>query len=154
MSSLGCGTSIDFHKSIDYLFLVGTEEGKIHKCSKAYASKYLSTFNAHHMTVYAVRWNHFHSKIFISCSADWTIKIWEHTCPDPIFTFDLGSAVCPIIFLLQLASQSAVAPCHGICEFLTQTWVIHNRFCQSSVCFHGSSYEKFIAYSIQYKIKH
>ena len=93
LSSLGCGTSIDFHKTIDYLFLVGTEEGKIHKCSKAYASKYLSTFNAHHMTVYSVRWNHFHSKIFISCSADWTIKIWDHTCPDPIFTFDLGSAV-------------------------------------------------------------
>jgi len=92
-TSLGCGTSIDFHKTIDYLFLVGTEEGKIHKCSKAYASKYLSTFNAHHMTVYAVRWNHFHSKIFISCSADWTIKIWDHTCPEPIFTFDLGSAV-------------------------------------------------------------
>lgn len=93
LTSLGCGTSIDFHKSVDYLFLVGTEEGKIHKCSKAYASKYLSTFNAHHMTVYSVRWNHFHSKVFISCSADWTIKIWDHTCPDPIFTFDLGSAV-------------------------------------------------------------
>uniref|UniRef100_A0A8V0Y687 Dynein axonemal intermediate chain 1 n=1 Tax=Gallus gallus TaxID=9031 RepID=A0A8V0Y687_CHICK len=27
----GCGTSFDFHKKIDYLFLVGTEEGKIYK---------------------------------------------------------------------------------------------------------------------------
>ncbi|XP_075438618.1 dynein axonemal intermediate chain 1 isoform X2 [Ascaphus truei] len=27
----GCGTSFDFHKQIDYLFLVGTEEGKIYK---------------------------------------------------------------------------------------------------------------------------
>uniref|UniRef100_A0A672VB93 Dynein axonemal intermediate chain 1 n=1 Tax=Strigops habroptila TaxID=2489341 RepID=A0A672VB93_STRHB len=26
-----CGTSFDFHKKIDYLFLVGTEEGKIYK---------------------------------------------------------------------------------------------------------------------------
>lgn len=26
-----CGTSFDFHKQMDYLFLVGTEEGKIHK---------------------------------------------------------------------------------------------------------------------------
>lgn len=26
-----CGTSFDFHRQIDYLFLVGTEDGKIHK---------------------------------------------------------------------------------------------------------------------------
>ena len=45
MNALGCGTAIDFHKTVDYLFLVGTEEGKIHKCSKAYSSKYLSSFD-------------------------------------------------------------------------------------------------------------
>jgi len=93
LSTLGCGSAFDFHKSIDYLFLVGTEEGKIHKCSKAYSSKYLASFDAHHMAVYAVRWNHFHPKIFISCSADWTVKVWDHTHPEPLFTFDLGSAV-------------------------------------------------------------
>lgn len=93
LSSLGCGTAFDFHRSIDYLFLVGTEEGRIHKCSKAYSSKYLSTFDAHHMAVYAVKWNHFHPKIFISCSADWSVKVWDHTCPDPLFSFDLNSAV-------------------------------------------------------------
>lgn len=43
--TLGCGTAFDFHKSIDYLFLVGTEEGKIHKCSKAYSTQYLNTYN-------------------------------------------------------------------------------------------------------------
>ncbi|XP_042660760.1 dynein axonemal intermediate chain 1 isoform X4 [Tyto alba] len=31
LQTLGCGTSFDFHKKIDYLFLVGTEEGKIYK---------------------------------------------------------------------------------------------------------------------------
>jgi len=93
LTTLGCGTSFDFHKAIDYLFLVGTEEGKIQKCSKAYSSKYVGSYDAHHMAVYSVRWNHFHTKIFVSCSADWTVKIWDHTCPDPIFTFDLGSAV-------------------------------------------------------------
>ncbi|KAB0391872.1 hypothetical protein E2I00_013029 [Balaenoptera physalus] len=29
--TVGCGTAFDFHKEIDYLFLVGTEEGKIYK---------------------------------------------------------------------------------------------------------------------------
>ncbi|XP_036839755.1 dynein intermediate chain 1, axonemal isoform X2 [Oncorhynchus mykiss] len=30
-----CGISFDFHKQIDYFFLFGTKEGKIHKCSTA-----------------------------------------------------------------------------------------------------------------------
>ncbi|XP_037631943.1 dynein, axonemal, intermediate chain 1, paralog 2 [Sebastes umbrosus] len=88
-----CGTSFDFHKQIDYLFLVGTEEGKIHKCSKTYSSQFLETYNAHSMAVDAVRWNHFHPKVFISCSSDWTVKIWDHTINTPMFTFDLNAAV-------------------------------------------------------------
>ncbi|XP_029437188.1 dynein intermediate chain 1, axonemal [Rhinatrema bivittatum] len=90
---IGSGTSFAFHKQKDHLFLVGTEEGKIHKCSKAYSSHFLETYNAHNMTVDAVRWNPFHSKIFISCSSDWTVKIWDHTINTPMFTFDLNAAV-------------------------------------------------------------
>ncbi|XP_070542719.1 dynein intermediate chain 2, ciliary-like isoform X1 [Ptychodera flava] len=92
--TLGSGTCFDFHKQTDYLFLVGTEEGKIHKCSKAYSSQFLDTFDAHHMAVYKVQWNTFHPKIFISCSADWSVKIWDSSfTKGPMFTFDLGSSV-------------------------------------------------------------
>lgn len=38
------GTCFDFNKKIDHLFVVGTEEGKIHLCSKAYNSQYLQTY--------------------------------------------------------------------------------------------------------------
>ncbi|XP_041915002.1 dynein, axonemal, intermediate chain 1, paralog 2 [Alosa sapidissima] len=93
LPTMACGTSFDFHKQIDYLFLVGTEEGKIHKCSKAYSSQFLQTYDAHNMAVDAVKWNHFHPKVFISCSSDWTVKIWDHTIDTPMFTFDLNSAV-------------------------------------------------------------
>lgn len=75
--SAGCGTAFDFHRKNDYLFLVGTEEGKIHQCSKAYSSQFLDTVDAHNMAVYKVRWNPFHPRIYITCSADWTVKIWE-----------------------------------------------------------------------------
>ncbi|KAM3877528.1 dynein, axonemal, intermediate chain 1, paralog 2 [Diretmus argenteus] len=91
--SMACGTSFDFHRHIDYLFLVGTEEGKIHKCSKTYSSQFLETYDAHNMPVDAVKWNHFHPKVFISCSFDWTVKIWDHTINTPMFTFDLNAAV-------------------------------------------------------------
>ncbi|KAM9102070.1 dynein axonemal intermediate chain 1 isoform 2-T2 [Sarcophilus harrisii] len=91
--TVGCGTAFDFHKQIDYLFLVGTEEGKIYKCSKTYSSQFLDTFEAHNMAVDAVTWNPYHSKVFMSCSSDWTVKIWDHTIKKPMFIYDLNSAV-------------------------------------------------------------
>ena len=45
------------------------------------------------MAVYTVKWNKFHPKIFLSCSADWTVKMWDHTVKTPLLTFDLGVAV-------------------------------------------------------------
>uniref|UniRef100_A0A8D2NXV1 Dynein axonemal intermediate chain 1 n=1 Tax=Zosterops lateralis melanops TaxID=1220523 RepID=A0A8D2NXV1_ZOSLA len=93
LQTFGSGTSFDFHKKIDYLFLVGTEEGKIYKCSKNYSSQFLDVFEAHHMAVDSISWNPFHLKVFISCSSDWTVKIWDHTIKTPMFVYDLGTAV-------------------------------------------------------------
>lgn len=31
------------------------------------------------MAVDSVSWNPYHLKVFISCSSDWTVKIWDHT---------------------------------------------------------------------------
>ena len=55
-------------------------KGLDNKGANIYLSLYLFflSLQAHHMAVYSVKWNHFHPKIFISCSADWTVKIWDH----------------------------------------------------------------------------
>ena len=74
-TGLAGGCCFDFSGKQNHLFLVGTEEGNIHKCSKSYSGQYLQTYEGHHMAVYAVKWNPFHEDIFISCSADWTIKV-------------------------------------------------------------------------------
>eukprot|EP00051_Salpingoeca_urceolata_P013284 m.166338 g.166338 ORF g.166338 m.166338 type:complete len:740 (-) comp17751_c0_seq9:195-2414(-) len=87
------GTCFDFHKSADLLFVVGTEEGKMYKCSKAYSTKFLQAYAPHSMAVYAMHWNPHHPSIFATCGADWTLRIYDHDFPDPIFTFDLGDAV-------------------------------------------------------------
>jgi dynein intermediate chain 1, axonemal len=70
LSGLAGGCCFDFNKTSEHLFIVGTEEGKIHKCSKAYNSQYLDTYEGHYMAVYGVRWNHFHPRVFLSSSAD------------------------------------------------------------------------------------
>eukprot|EP00981_Chlorochromonas_danica_P014195 scaffold7537_cov179-Ochromonas_danica.AAC.16 len=93
LSGLAGGCCFDFNRYNEHLFIVGTEEGKIHKCSKAYSGQYLETYQGHHMAVYAIKWNPFHPRVFISCSADWTVKIWDHNIATPIMSFDLGNAV-------------------------------------------------------------
>jgi dynein intermediate chain 1 len=45
------------------------------------------------MAVYSVRWNPFHPGVFASCSADWTVKIWEHTTATPLATFEFETSV-------------------------------------------------------------
>ena len=90
---LAGGMCFDFNPFDDHMFLVGTEEGKIHLCSKAYAGQYLETYEGHYLAVYAVKWNTFHPRVFISCSADWTIKMWDKEITRPVMAFDLGCAI-------------------------------------------------------------
>lgn len=93
LSGLAGGLCFDFHKQNQDLFLIGTEEGRIHKCSKSFSGQYLDTYEGHSMAVYTVRWNEFHPNIFISSSADWTVKLWDHTCKTPVMSFDLAQQV-------------------------------------------------------------
>ena len=93
LGSLAGGCCIDFNKAQDHLFVVGTEEGRVHKCSTAYNSQYLETYAGHHMAVYTVKWNEHHPRAFLSASADWTVKLWDHGFAKPAMSFDLNSAV-------------------------------------------------------------
>jgi len=94
VNALAGGCCFDFNETQTHLFVVGTEEGLIHKCSKAYNSQYLDTYNAHHMPVYAVRWNKMHPRVFLSASADWSVKLWDSVdASAPFLQFDLGSPV-------------------------------------------------------------
>lgn len=90
---LAGGCCFDFNKQNEHLFVVGTEEGSIHSYSKAYNAQHLRSFQGHHMAVYSVRWNTFNPKVFLSCSADWTVKLWESSTTRPVMTFDLNNSV-------------------------------------------------------------
>jgi len=90
------GCCMDFCRAPgqDHLYLVGTEEGNVHRCSKAYSGDALGTFGGHSMAVYAVRWNLVHTRMFLSASADWSVRVWDSRRTDkPVMKFDLGDAV-------------------------------------------------------------
>lgn len=99
LPKLMSGLCICFSDHDDGIFLVGTEEGDIHKYSRVLQSKGpLSVFKGHTMAVYSVKWSPFNPEVFISSSADWTVKLWRCTntsgpSVDPIGSFDLVHAV-------------------------------------------------------------
>lgn len=65
----------------DALFVVGTEEGFLHKCSSAFNAEYVASYARHDGAVYAVAWNRRHGRVFLSASADWTVRLWHDARP-------------------------------------------------------------------------
>lgn len=66
-----------FHPQQKDTYLCGIQSGLIFKCSVSYSSKYLMTYAGHYMSVYELDYNRFNPDVFISCSCDWRVKIWE-----------------------------------------------------------------------------
>ena len=56
----------------------------------------METYKDHYLAVYSVKWNEFHPKTFLSCSADWTIKMWIMDLKRPILSYDLGNAITDV----------------------------------------------------------
>ncbi|XP_061687773.1 dynein axonemal intermediate chain 1-like isoform X3 [Syngnathoides biaculeatus] len=127
------GISFDFHKKTDSLFVVGTEVGKIHKCSKNYSSQFLETYAAHNMAVDAVKWNPYHPKVFISCSSDWTIKIWDHTVNTPMFTFELKAPVGDVAWAPYSSTVFAAVTTEGLVHVFDLSINKYQAICQQPV---------------------
>ena len=87
------GSCLDFNQHLPHLFLLGTEEGGIHLYSKAYNTQHVRSYLGHHMAVYSLSFNPFHPGVFLSCSGDWQVKLWEMDCERPVMSFDLGCGV-------------------------------------------------------------
>jgi dynein intermediate chain 4, axonemal len=79
ISRRASGLCFDFHKNDSSTYMVGTEDGILHRCSVSYNEQYLDNYFGHAGPVYRVRFSPFSSNIFMSCSADWTIKVWHTT---------------------------------------------------------------------------
>jgi dynein intermediate chain 1 len=111
--SLSGGTCFDFNWQDDGIFVVGTEDGLVRRCSKAYSARYLNAYEGHHMAVYAVRWNRFHPSVFLSCGADWTVKLWEASSPRPLLSFDLSNSVGDVAWAPYSSTVFAAVTSNG-----------------------------------------
>ena len=64
LTALAAACCFDFNPTRDAEFVVGTEEGAIHKCSKAFSSQYLQSYEVW------LEWHKYHSAFLKSHSRD------------------------------------------------------------------------------------
>ncbi|XP_065673190.1 dynein axonemal intermediate chain 4-like [Hydra vulgaris] len=91
ISRLAAGMCFDFHPSEGNTYLVGTEEGLIHRCSCSYNEQFLETYKDHKGTLYSLQWSPFDEDVFMSCSSDWTIRLWTLEKTESILTLQSSS---------------------------------------------------------------
>ncbi|XP_028987572.1 dynein axonemal intermediate chain 4 [Betta splendens] len=97
LSALTSGLCLDFHSLDSSLYVVGTSEGLIHKCSCSNNQQCLETYKKHFCPVNGVAWSPFSPDVFLSCSSDWTIQLWKQDHPSPVLSFtSTQSAVCDV----------------------------------------------------------
>lgn len=87
ISRRASGLCIDFSLKDPNIYIAGTEDGHIHKCSCSYNEQHLDNFFGHSGPVYKLRWSPFCPNTFLSCSADWTIKLWNQERHTAILSF-------------------------------------------------------------------
>ncbi|XP_034540734.1 WD repeat-containing protein 78 [Notolabrus celidotus] len=78
---------IDFHPTDSSIYLVGTHEGKIHKCSISKSQDFLGTYKKHICPVNHLAWSPFSPDVFLSCSSDWSIQLWRQDLFTPVLSF-------------------------------------------------------------------
>jgi WD40 repeat protein len=84
ISRQAAGLGFNFLPNDLNTYIVGTEEGAIHKCSVSYNEQYLDSYEGHEGPVYRIKFSQKWPSIFLSCSADWTIGLYHVKAKAPL----------------------------------------------------------------------
>ena len=66
-----------FNHGTNSMVLVGTDEGQLWPVTLDGELLEWGPILAHQGPVYTVEWNPFHPHVFLTCGADWLVKIWD-----------------------------------------------------------------------------
>ncbi|XP_071516735.1 dynein axonemal intermediate chain 1-like [Panulirus ornatus] len=92
----GVATSIAFRPDNECVLLLGVDTGAVFQCSTVFLKHSVFRYPAHTSPVRGVAWNIHHHKTFVSCSLDWTIKVWLQHSSTPLITLNLGGGVAGV----------------------------------------------------------
>lgn len=119
VSRQASGLCFDFPIDDASVYLAGTEGGMLHRCSCSYNEQYLETYSGHTGPIYRVRCSPFWPPAFLSCSADWTVKLWHQKNPEPLNSFqsvDLTNVVHDVAWSPSNATVFASVAADGRIE--------------------------------------
>ncbi|CAH8559841.1 unnamed protein product [Schistosoma turkestanicum] len=116
ISRTAFATSMAFNKRESSIYVVGTESGPIYKCSYSYNEQYLDTYSGHTASVYQIEWSPFVSEIFLSCSADMTMRLWHSDHQKPLVTIERNMTTVPSISWSSHNSLIFAAVAEGVLE--------------------------------------
>lgn len=88
ISRIASGFSFDFSSKDHRVYIAGTEDGFIHKCSTSYAEQYLESYEGHLGPVYGLQWSPFRKDMFLSSSGDWTLRMWQEGRDSSLLLFN------------------------------------------------------------------
>ncbi|XP_030761738.1 WD repeat-containing protein 78-like isoform X1 [Sitophilus oryzae] len=75
---------IRWHPVDPNIYLVGTNEGVVHKCSTNYLNQHLDLFLTHDGPINELKYSPFTDKIYASCGDDWHLRIWAEGISEPL----------------------------------------------------------------------
>ena len=91
ISRISSGFSFDFSSKDHRVYIAGTEDGFIHKCSTSYAEQYLESYEGHLGPVYGLQWSPYRKDMFLSSSGDWTLRMWQEGRDASLLLFNNSS---------------------------------------------------------------
>lgn len=74
---------------------------------------FLRQLQGHSYAVYSVRWHHSRAGLFLSCSADWSVKLWDQSRTCALFSFDLHAPVFDVAWAPFAASVFVASTADG-----------------------------------------
>ncbi|KAJ8722440.1 hypothetical protein PYW07_003620 [Mythimna separata] len=97
-----------WHPNIEHIYLVGTDEGCVHRCSTHYLNQHMDVFRAHAGPVTDMCVSPFMDYLIATCGADHAIRLWIEGMDGVIMTLVCSGAVngisfCPINSTILLA---------------------------------------------------
>ncbi|XP_063227527.1 dynein axonemal intermediate chain 4-like isoform X3 [Bacillus rossius redtenbacheri] len=95
------------HPGDPRVYLVGTDEGSVHRCSLSDHHQSLGVFLAHLGPVYSLQFSPFDGKLLLSCGADARLRVWGEGCSEPVLA--LSACNEPVLLATRRGRRGAPA---------------------------------------------
>eukprot|EP00796_Vickermania_ingenoplastis_P010570 gene10570-7340_t len=82
------GMCFDICPTDSAIYVVGTEDGSVYQCNKSQTESYDLDYMPHAELVYRIRWSPYSPRFFLTCSADWTTRLYRLDQSKPVIRFD------------------------------------------------------------------